>query len=320
MRTYLCSYHFVVFVFCCYFPSVWRFPLTLLVVKVCWKLIFIAFVCLKCSYFTSILERYFHWTWNSRWTRSFLQSCSAIYHLLYCFWSPLGWTGLISLQSKGLSGVFSSTTIWKHQFFGTRPSWWSISHLYMTTGKTTALTIRTSVGKVWFLVFSTLSRFVVALTPWRVFCMALGKRPSRLESQPVRRRLCVYFSVTALRLPALALRPPCRPSQGWLFRGSSAREPGRAPASPDRVLQQTHSHCRPLSASGSWPAWPRECLWLFLARALCPRKAGLRCDSSDLWPLLTLRETFCLVTSGLWKIREKLKIFQVVWLFLEGGV
>ena len=38
-------------------------------------------------------------------------------------WFPLGLTGLISLQSKGLSRVFSSTTIWNHQFFGTQPSW-----------------------------------------------------------------------------------------------------------------------------------------------------------------------------------------------------
>ena len=42
---------------------------------------------------------------------------------------PLGWTGWISLQSKGLSRVFSSTTIWKHQFFGTQPSFWSNSHI-----------------------------------------------------------------------------------------------------------------------------------------------------------------------------------------------
>ena len=33
-------------------------------------------------------------------------------------WSPLGWTGFISLQSKGLSRVFSNTTVQKHQFFG----------------------------------------------------------------------------------------------------------------------------------------------------------------------------------------------------------
>ena len=36
-------------------------------------------------------------------------------------WFPSGLTGLISLQSKGLSRVFSSTTIWKHQFFSTQP-------------------------------------------------------------------------------------------------------------------------------------------------------------------------------------------------------
>ena len=37
-------------------------------------------------------------------------------------WSPLGWTGWISLQSKGLSRVFSNTTIQKHPFFGTQLS------------------------------------------------------------------------------------------------------------------------------------------------------------------------------------------------------
>ena len=37
-------------------------------------------------------------------------------------WFPLGLTGLISLQSKGLSRVFSSTTVWKHQFVDTQPS------------------------------------------------------------------------------------------------------------------------------------------------------------------------------------------------------
>ena len=44
-------------------------------------------------------------------------------------WFPLGLTGLISLQSKGLSRVFSSTTVQKHQFFGAQPSLWSNSHI-----------------------------------------------------------------------------------------------------------------------------------------------------------------------------------------------
>ena len=52
-------------------------------------------------------------------------------------WSPLGWTDRISLWSKGLSSVFSNTTVQKHH-----------SHPYMTSGKTIALTRRTFVGKV----------------------------------------------------------------------------------------------------------------------------------------------------------------------------
>ena len=44
-------------------------------------------------------------------------------------WFPLGLTGLISLQSKGLSKVFSSTTVEKHQFFSAQPSLWSNSHI-----------------------------------------------------------------------------------------------------------------------------------------------------------------------------------------------
>ena len=43
-------------------------------------------------------------------------------------WFPLKLTGLISLLSKGLCRVFSSTTVPKHQFFGTQPSLWSNSH------------------------------------------------------------------------------------------------------------------------------------------------------------------------------------------------
>ena len=45
-------------------------------------------------------------------------------------WSPLGWTGWISVQSKGLSGVFSSTTVQKHQFFSAQPSSQSNSHIH----------------------------------------------------------------------------------------------------------------------------------------------------------------------------------------------
>ena len=45
-------------------------------------------------------------------------------------WSPLGWTGWISVQSKGLSRVFSNTTVQKHQFFGTQLSSQSKSYIH----------------------------------------------------------------------------------------------------------------------------------------------------------------------------------------------
>ena len=45
-------------------------------------------------------------------------------------WSPLGWTGWIFLQAKGLSRVFSNTTVQKHQFFGAQPSSQSNSHIH----------------------------------------------------------------------------------------------------------------------------------------------------------------------------------------------
>ena len=45
-------------------------------------------------------------------------------------WFPLGLTGWISLQSKGLSRVFSNTTVQKHQFFGTQLYLWSSSHIH----------------------------------------------------------------------------------------------------------------------------------------------------------------------------------------------
>ena len=75
-------------------------------------------------------------------------------------WSPLGLTGLIILLSKGFSRIFSSTTVWKHRFFGYQTSSWSTSHICPWLWKTIALTIWTFVGKVMPLLFNTLSRFV----------------------------------------------------------------------------------------------------------------------------------------------------------------
>ena len=83
-------------------------------------------------------------------------------------WFPLGFTGLVSLFSKGLSRVFSRTTIQRHQFFGAQPSLWSNSQPYITTGKAIDLTMQTCVGKVMFLLFNTLSRCVIAFHPMSI--------------------------------------------------------------------------------------------------------------------------------------------------------
>ena len=80
-------------------------------------------------------------------------------------WSPLWWTGWIYLQSKGLSRVVSNTTVQKHQFFSAQLSSQSLLQLYMTTGKTIALTRQTFVGKVMSLPFNMLSRLVITFLP-----------------------------------------------------------------------------------------------------------------------------------------------------------
>ena len=80
-------------------------------------------------------------------------------------WFPLGWTGWISLQSKGLARVFSNTTVQMHKFFSAQLSSQSNSHIHIwPTGKTIALTRRTFVGKVMSLLFN-ISRLVIIFLP-----------------------------------------------------------------------------------------------------------------------------------------------------------
>ena len=88
--------------------------------------------------------------------------------------SPLEWTGWISLQSKGLSRVFSNTTVQKHQFFGAQLSSQSNFHIHTwPLEKTIALTRRTFVGKIMSLLFNMLSRLVIAFLP-RSKCLLIS--------------------------------------------------------------------------------------------------------------------------------------------------
>ena len=102
-------------------------------------------------------------------------------------WSPLGWTGWISLQSKGLTRVFSNTTVQKHQFFGASFLQSPLSHPYMTYGKTIALTTWTFVGKVMSLLFNILSRLVITFLPRsKRFLISWLQSPSAVILEPCR--------------------------------------------------------------------------------------------------------------------------------------
>ena len=98
--------------------------------------------------------------WPKDWSFSFTISPSNESSELISF--RIHWFDLFAV-----SRVFSSTTVRKHQFFGTQLSLWSNSHIhpYMTTGKIIALTIWTFVSKVMSLVLNTLYRFVTTFLP-----------------------------------------------------------------------------------------------------------------------------------------------------------
>ena len=97
--------------------------------------------------------------WPKYWSFSFSISPSSEYSGLNSF--RMDWC-LISLQSKGLSRVFSNTTVQEHQFFDSRLSLQSDSHIHSwLLEKTIALTRQTFVGKVMSLLFNMLSRLVI---------------------------------------------------------------------------------------------------------------------------------------------------------------
>ena len=98
-------------------------------------------------------------------------------------WFLLGMTDLISLQSKGLSRVFSNTTVQKHQFLAFFMV--QLSHPHMTTVKTIALIIWTFVGKVMSLLFNMLSSLAITFLP-RSKCLLISllQSPSAVVLDP----------------------------------------------------------------------------------------------------------------------------------------
>ena len=104
---------------------------------------------------------------------------------------PLGFTGLISLLSKGLSTFFSSTTVWKHQFFITQPSLSSNSHIrtWLLENDFDYTNIF-DYAKLMSLLFNMLSRFVIAFVPkgkhllisWLQSLSAVILEPKKIKS------------------------------------------------------------------------------------------------------------------------------------------
>ena len=107
-------------------------------------------------------ESVFHIRWPKDWSFSFSISPSNEYSGLISF--RMDWLDLLAVQGtlKGLLQHHSSKTsiLWHSAFYIVQ-----LSHPYMTTGKTIALTRRTFVGKVMSLIFNMLSRLVIAFLP-----------------------------------------------------------------------------------------------------------------------------------------------------------
>ena len=108
-------------------------------------------------------------------------------------WFPLGLIGWISLQSKGLSRVFSNTIVQKSILYCSAFFMGQLSHPYMTTGKPIALTRWTFVGKYMSLLFNMLSRLVIAfvskskclLISWLQSPSAVILEPKKVKSATV---------------------------------------------------------------------------------------------------------------------------------------
>ena len=134
-------------------------------------------------------ESALHMRWPKYWSFSF-----SISPLNTQDWSPLGWIGWISLQSKELSRVFSqhhdskASILLRSAFFTVQ-----LSCPYMTTGKTIVLTRWTFVGKVMALLFNMLSRLVITFLPrskrllisWLQSPSAVILEPKKMKSDTV---------------------------------------------------------------------------------------------------------------------------------------
>ena len=129
-------------------------------------------------------------------------------------WFPLGLTGLISLMFKRLARVFSSTTVQKHQFFGTLPSLWSSSYICTWPLENHTLTIWAFVDNV-VSSFFILSRFVIAFRP-RSQCLFTSWLQSPVVKKFKKERKFYYeISSWVTRWALIHFKRNCKAWRDW---------------------------------------------------------------------------------------------------------
>ena len=122
---------------------------------------------------------------------------SIIRYLSIQDWFPLGLTGLISLQSKELPRVFSNIIVQKHQFFGAQLSLWSNSHICTWLLQKPQLWPDGPLSAVMSLLFSTLSRLVIAFLPRsKHLLISWLQSPSAVILEPKKRKSVTVFIVS----------------------------------------------------------------------------------------------------------------------------
>ena len=141
-------------------------------------------------------ESILHIRWPKYWNFNIGTSVS-VFPMNIQDWFPLGWTVWISLQSKGLSRVFSNTTIQKASILRCSAFFIvQLSHPYMTTGKTIALTRWTFVGTVMSLLFNNAKLVVGFLPSSKRLLISWLQSPSAMTLEPKKRK-SVTFSIVS---------------------------------------------------------------------------------------------------------------------------
>ena len=139
-------------------------------------------------------ESFLHIKWPKDWSFSFSISPSNEYSGLFSF--RVNWLDLPAVQGTGKSLLQHHSSkaliLWHSGFYIGQ-----LSHPYMTTGKTIALTRQMFVGKVIFLLFNTLSRFVIAFLPRTKGLLILWlKSPSAVILEPPKIKLATVSTVS----------------------------------------------------------------------------------------------------------------------------